>query len=123
MISYKIIHKDTDSRPAIDFEGAYQILNELNSCETLYIVNRVLPNFDKVIKGKRVKNPNDESIMIDSYEFGYTAVMIEVFKDTAIINDTWNDSFETLEVPSIEMYKIMQHWRDCIIKWENARGK
>lgn len=106
MINYKIIQNKLTDRPVISFEGVFSIMNEINSCDEHYLINDVMPNLEKV--------KNDIS---SSYEFGYTAVMIDFYKDKSIINDSWDDNFEKIEVSSEEVYQFMKEWTDRLVEW------
>jgi len=121
MLHYKIIQNELKDRPSINFEGIYSIINEINSCDDSYLIEEVMPNLEKIKRGERIKYPNtNEGQLIDSYEFGYTAIMIDFYKDISIIEDTWDDDFIKLEVNSTEVHQFMKEWVDKIIQWKNS---
>ncbi|SKC81638.1 hypothetical protein [Ohtaekwangia koreensis] len=105
MIKYTIESSDKNHRPAVSFENEYWWLSELNSCDTNYIINDVLPNLDKVMKGE-----------LSEYEFGYDATIIDFHRDKSIISYGYDEG--KLEVISSDIYAFMCEWREYLIKWD-----
>lgn len=123
MIKYKIIQNKLSDRPSISFEGDYSIMNEINSCDYEYLIDTVIPNLERIRRGELIRYPDtNEGQIINSYEFGYTATMIDFYKDKSIIDNTWDDDFVKIEVSSDDIYKFMKEWTDKLIRWENSRN-
>ena len=123
MIQYNIIQNKLSDRPSISFEGIYSIMNEINSCDYDYLIDDVMPNLEKIRQGELLRYPDtDEGKLVDSYEFGYTATMIDFYKNKSIIDNTWDDDFIKIEVPSEDIYQFMKEWTDKLIKWRNSQN-
>ncbi len=122
MIQYEIIQKKMSHRPSISFDGVYSIMNEINSCDYDYLIDEVMPNLEKIRKGELLRYPDtEEGELIDSYEFGYTATMIDFYKNKSIIDNTWDDDFIKIEIRSEDVYQFMKDWTDKLIEWKNSQ--
>ena len=122
MIVYKITQDKLSDRPSIIFEGILEIMNEINSCDEEYLINEVMPNLEKIKKGELIRYPDtDEGQLIDSYEFGYTATMIEFYKDKSIVDNTWDDEFLKIEIESEEVYHFMKEWINKLVEWRKTK--
>jgi len=110
-----------NNKPYISFseENNYWHLNELNSCDTEYILNDVLPNIEKIWSGEKYwdeyKSPTYGAF--DTYEFGYDATLIDFGKEKSVISYGFGDG--ELEVPSEEIYIFMKEWGENLKKWKN----
>jgi len=123
MLQYKLTQSKLSDRPSISFEGVFVIMNEINSCDDCYLINEVIPNLEKIRRGELIRYPDtNEGQLIDSYEFGYTATMIDFHKDKSIIDNTWDDNFVKIEVSSEQVYQFMKEWTDKLIEWKNSRN-
>lgn len=108
MLAFKINDYDPRFRPGLDIlDSNFQCLNELNSCDTEYIIDDVLPNLLKVISGEQ-----------SEYEFGYDATIIDFYKEKSIIN--YNYFEDKIEIPSEDLYRFMTEWGDYLIKWKQS---
>lgn len=122
MIQYKIAQNNYSDRPSIRFDGIYSIMNEINSCDDEYLINEVLPNLEKIKRGEKIRYPDtNDGQLIDSYEFGYTATMIDFSKEKSIVDNTWDDDFIKIEIPSEEVYQFMREWADKLVKWKKNK--
>lgn len=120
MIPYSIKQNKPKDKPSIIFEEKYSILNELNSCDEDYIIDEVLPILDKIMNFGQYWDPHrsEHYGYLSTYDFGYTAVVIEFGKDKSIIDDTWDDNFNKIEIPSENIYRFMREWRDYLVEWK-----
>lgn len=100
-------------------ENDYWHLNELNSCDTEYILNDVLPNIEKIWNGEKYwdeyRSPTYGAF--DTYEFGYDATLIDFGKEKSIISHGFGDG--VIEVPSEEIYELMKEWGEHLKNWKN----
>lgn len=100
----------------------YWMLGELYMCDRDYILNEVLPNLEKILRGELVQDPTrqDENL-VDFYEFGYDATIIDFYKDKSTINyGYWEGK---IEVSSTELYSLMQEWAYHLKQWNNSKSK
>lgn len=125
MIHYKInfsnhLEQGTKYRPGIDFEDSYIYMNELNSCDTGYILDDILPNLERIMNGEQLWEPHYKK-NVDYYLFGYDATIIEFMKEESIIHYDYGD--KEVEVPSQEIYDIMQEWGRYLREWKAQKEK
>jgi hypothetical protein len=105
-----------------EYKEKYWMLGELYMCDAEYILNDVLPNIEKIWSGEKVP---DVSIrhhtikLIDTYEFGYDATLIDFGKEKSIISYGFGDG--EIEVSSEEIYSLMKEWGEHLLKWKNSQ--
>jgi hypothetical protein len=121
-MEYQILfNPKINNKPYISLgeETDYWHLNELNSCDTEYILNDVLPNIKKIWSGEKYwdeyRSPTYGAF--DTYEFGYDATLIDFGKEKSIISYGFGDG--EIEVPSEEIYTLMKEWGEHLKKWKN----
>ena len=49
--------------------------------------------------------------VLDQYDFGYEVYSIECKKDISQVIDTYNDWKSIAEIPTQEIYELMQDWK------------
>ena len=98
-------------------EKKFWMLGELYACDVEYIIEKVIPNLDKIMKGELVQDPTrQDEYLVDYYEFGYDATIIDFYKDKCIINyDFWQSKFEA---PSEFIYEFMKEWAKHLEYWK-----
>ena len=121
-MEYQILfNPKINNKPYISLgeETDYWHLNELNSCDTEYILNDVLPNIEKIWSGEKYwdeyRSPTYGAF--DTYEFGYDATLIDFGKEKSIISNGFGDG--EIEVPSEEIYTLMKEWGEYLKNWKN----
>lgn len=121
-MEYKITFNNTkNNKPGISLgeENDYWHLNELNSCDTEYILNDVLPNIEKIWNGEKYwdeyRSPTYGAF--DTYEFGFDATLIEFGKEISVVNYGFREG--SFEVPSEEIYTLLKEWGEHLMNWEN----
>lgn len=124
MIKFKIICENKNHKPGLYIEpgqGDLWNLSELNSCSPEYILNEVLPNLEKILRGEKVQDPTrPDEHLVDFYEFGYDATIIDFYRNTSIINyGYWEGK---IELNSDVIYTLMQEWGNCLRQWEKERN-
>ena len=124
MINYEICWENRKGRPAVNFnDPALWWLSELNSCNPDYILDEVMPNLEKIWIGEKVP---DISIkhhtikLIDTYEFGYDATLLDFGIKTTVISYGYGDG--SIEVPSSEIYQFMKEWAEQLEKWRSLNN-
>lgn len=119
-IFYEILQEKVEDKPAINFLNEMALLNELNSCDVEYIVADVIPALETLILGGLVQNSSsEEEQLLASYEFGFTAVMVDFSKNTTYVENTWEDA-EPIAVSSDELYLALKDWAVRLNKWKEA---
>ncbi len=96
--------------PLLSFDDKFWMLHEINRCDLKYILDDVLPNIDKVKSG-----------ILETYEFGYDATIIEIKKDKAIIN--YNYFEDEIEIESFIVNNFMHEWGIYLKKWQSNNEK
>jgi hypothetical protein len=121
-MEYQILfNPKINNKPYISLgeETDYWHLNELNSCDTEYILNDVLPNIEKIWSGEKYwdeyRSPTYGAF--DTYEFGYDATLIDFGKEKSIISYGFGDG--EIEVPSEDIYTLMKQWGEHLKNWKN----
>ena len=121
-MEYKITFNNTkNNKPGISLgeENDYWHLNELNSCDTEYILNDVLPNIEKIWNGEKYwdeyRSPTYGAF--DTYEFGFDATLIDFGKEISVVSYGFGEG--SFEVPSEEIYTIMREWGEHLTNWKN----
>lgn len=106
--------------PLLEFDDQYWMLQELNRCYPDYILSDVLPSIEKVRNGELVQDSTRQDIcLIDTYEFGYDATIIDFGKEKSIISYGYGEG--TIEVASEEIYTLMQEWGKYLREWKNSK--
>ena len=120
-MKFRITFNSTKNNlPGISFgqENDYWHLNELNSCDTEYIVNEVLLNLEKIWNGEKYWDPFRSPTYgaFDTYEFGYDATLIDFGKEKSVVSYGFGDG--NFEAPSEDIYQLMQEWGKYLRKWK-----
>ncbi len=82
-----------------------------------------MPNLEKIYVGEKVP---DISIkhhtikLIDTYEFGYDATLLDFGIKTTVISYDYGDG--SIEVPSSEIYQFMKEWAEQLEKWRSLNN-
>lgn len=124
MIRHNIKWEIKEYRPSLYIEqdqGDLWTLSELNSCDTEYILNDVLPNIEKIWNGGKYWDPYRSPTYgaFDTYEFGYDATLIDFGKEKSVISYGYGEG--EIEVPSKEIYQLMKEWGKHLKEWKLTR--
>jgi hypothetical protein len=101
-----------------EYKEKYWMLGELYMCDVEYILDDVLPNIEKIWNGEKYwdeyRSPTYGAF--DSYEFGYDATLIDFGKEKSVISYGFGDG--EIEVPSEDIYTLMQEWGKHLVEWK-----
>ena len=74
-------------------------LTEISNLRFDYL-EEIVPSLEKVLSG-----------VLDQYDFGYEVYSIECKKDISQVINTYNDWKSIAEIPTQEIYELMQDWK------------
>jgi hypothetical protein len=102
--------------PLLVLPENFGMLQEINRCNTDYILDEVLPNLKKIWKGELVQDPTIQEVYLQNYyPFGYDATIIDFYKNISIIN--YNFFEDKMEIASEEIYHFMMEWGKYLDEW------